>query len=175
LDSFTIGSNPGNSRSWIALGNARQIKVGAFINLHVLRGRLEDKRLAVNVQESSERHFLCAGIGQKAGQVADIVSIQGVEVQVPVVAVELMLGPQSLYGVVELEDLIVSCQIEHFAVVLTLQPPGYTLAVLRRQLHNCTLSGHRFAGSWHDRIEYDSVLVFQVKARNDLGIAFISK
>ena len=128
----------------------------------------------MHIEKPGQAYLLIAGISQEAGQIANVIAVQRIEPEVPVVAVELVLSPQTLDGIDELEDVIVGRQVEHFAVVLTLQTPRNTFSVLGCQLHDGTLGYHFFAGAWHNRVEDDAVLVVHVKAWDDLGSTHIA-
>jgi hypothetical protein len=82
----------------------------------------------VHIEKPGQAYLLIAGISQEAGQIANVIAVQRIEPEVPVVAVELVLSPQTLDGIDELEDVIVGRQVEHFAVVLTLQTPRNTFS-----------------------------------------------
>lgn len=169
MQCFAVGANPRYVGPRVALSATLELKVVANVHFDIFRRRLEYNGLAVHVQVARQADLFAARVGQIARQVADVIPIERIKVEKPVLTVQLVIGPQTLYGILELEHVVVSGQVEDFAVVLTMQTPANALAILGRQLDDGALGAHVFAGTRHDGIEYDAILVSHIKARYDLG------
>lgn len=123
----------------------------------------------MNIEISSQADFLFARIGEIASQVANVISVERIEDEIPVLAVELVIGPEALNGILELKHVVVGGQVEDLAVVLAVEAPTHALAVLGRELNHCTLGCDHFSCARHDRVEDYTVLIAHVEARDNFA------
>ena len=106
------------------MSKALEKNVIAFVHFDVFRRRLNDERFAVNDQSPFQIDgIVVTGIGQHAGQIAVIFSIQRIEDQIPIARVHVVFSVETSGRLIELKNLIVRGQEKLLVIVQSMKFP----------------------------------------------------